>query len=97
MNYRLHPDAASEHEKQVAYYEARSPGLGARHHAAFRSSILQVCEAPNRFKMVSASDIRRAPINGFPFSIMFRQIQDEIQVLAIAHHRRHPDYWAGRL
>lgn len=44
MNYVLHPAAALEHEEQVAYYEARSPGLGRRYHAAFRSALLHVAK-----------------------------------------------------
>ncbi len=34
MNFRLHPDAALEHEDQIAYYEERRAGLGRRYHLA---------------------------------------------------------------
>lgn len=97
MNYQLHPEAAFEHEEQVAYYEARATGLGRRYHSAFRSAILQVCETPNRFKVLSAPAIRRAAIYGFPYSIIFRETPDHIHILAIAHNRRRPGYWAQRL
>lgn len=40
MNYVLHPAAALEHEEQVAYYEARSPGLG---RAAITLLFFQLC------------------------------------------------------
>ena len=63
MKVWLHPEAALEHEEQVAYYEARAVGLGRRYHAA----------------------------------LLFREASGEIQVLAIAHLRRRPGYWASRL
>lgn len=34
MTYRLHPEATLEHERQVAYYEERSTGLGRSYHVA---------------------------------------------------------------
>jgi len=97
VNYQLHTEAAFEHEEQVAYYAARAPGLGHRYHSAFRSAIRQVCETPKRFKVFSAPKIRRAAIDGFPYSIIFRETKDHIHILAIAHNRRRPSYWAQRL
>jgi toxin ParE1/3/4 len=97
VKYRFHPEAALEHEEQAAYYEARAAGLGARYHAAFRSAVLRACEAPHRYKVVIAPAVRRASIRGFPFSIYVREAGGALEVLAIAHHRRRPGYWAGRL
>lgn len=97
MRYELHPEAALEHEEQVAYYEARAAGLGRRYHAAFRSAALRVCEAPHRYKVVRPPDIRRISLSGFPFSIIFRELVGIVQVLAVAHHRKRPRYWTGRL
>ena len=97
MNYVLHPAAALEHEEQVTYYEARSRGLGRRYHAAFRTSLLRVCEAPHRYKIIQTPGIRRISLRGFPFSIIFREVDGVVQVLAIAPHRRRPGYWARRL
>lgn len=39
MNYVLHPEAALEHEQQVAYYQERQRDLGQRYHSAFRSAV----------------------------------------------------------
>lgn len=37
--------------------------------------------------------IRRLPVHGFPYSVIFVRLPDRISVLAIAHHRRKPGYW----
>lgn len=96
MTYRLHPEAALEHEKQVGYYEERRPGLGKRYHSAVLQAISKAVAAPHRFKIARAPDLRQIALSGFPFTIVFREIHGIVQVLAVAHHRRHPDYWATR-
>lgn len=85
-----------EHEKQVAYYEERSAGLGKRYHSAMLQAISKAVPAPHRFKIARPPDLRQIALNGFPFTIIFREIGGIVQVLAVAHHRRHPDYWATR-
>jgi toxin ParE1/3/4 len=34
---------------------------------------------------------------GYPFSLVYRVRDSEIQVIAVAHGRRHPGYWRSRL
>jgi plasmid stabilization system protein ParE len=40
---------------------------------------------------------RRVIIKRFPFSVVFRQRLHDIQVIAVAHAKRRPGYWAKRL
>ena len=39
---------------------------------------------------------RRFPIRKFPYSIIYYVREEEIRVVALAHHRRRPGYWASR-
>jgi plasmid stabilization system protein ParE len=39
---------------------------------------------------------RRYVLRRFPYSIIYRATADEIQIVAVAHHRRRPGYWAKR-
>ncbi len=96
MTYRLHPEAALEHERQVAYYEEQGTGLGRRYHEATLRAIGKAVETPRRFKIVRSPGIRKITLHGFKFWIIYREVGDAVQVLAIAHHRRHPDYWVPR-
>jgi toxin ParE1/3/4 len=96
VNYRLHPEAAWEHEEQVAYYEARQAGLGRRYHSAVLNAISKACRSPGRFKVVRPPSIRRVSLAGFPFAVIYREVSMTIQVLAIAHYRRDPNYWQQR-
>jgi plasmid stabilization system protein ParE len=93
----FHPSAEAEHLEQVAWYEARQPGLGAHYLADIQRTLQAVCKSPTRFPLVRAPDIRRAGTSAFPFGIMFRVRADGIEVLAVSHHRRRPTHWLGRV
>jgi len=39
---------------------------------------------------------RRYIFRRFPYSIIYQVTADELRILAVAHHRRRPGYWARR-
>ena len=39
---------------------------------------------------------RRFPVRKFPYSIVYYIRGEEVRVVALAHHRRKPGYWAAR-
>ena len=39
---------------------------------------------------------RRFPLRKFPYSIIYYVRDEELRVIALAHHRRKPTYWTGR-
>jgi plasmid stabilization system protein ParE len=96
VTYRLHPEAALEHERQAAYYEERVGGLGSKYHAATLQAISKAIEAPHQFKVVRQPNLQQVRLQGFPFTVIYRHVGGTVQVLAVSHHRRHPDYWATR-
>lgn len=40
---------------------------------------------------------RRYVIDEFPFSLVYRLKQDQLQLIALAHAKREPGYWRGRV
>jgi plasmid stabilization system protein ParE len=40
---------------------------------------------------------QRLVLSRYPFSIVYRELLEQIQVIAIAHAKRRPGYWAGRV
>jgi toxin ParE1/3/4 len=97
VSYQFHPEAEAEHLEAVAYYENRHPGLGTSYLAEFEFALEQVCEAPHRYPIERQPDIRRIRLRRFPFTVLFRESEGTVQVLAVAHHRRRPLYWLSRL
>jgi plasmid stabilization system protein ParE len=97
VKYFFHPDAEAEHLAEVAFYEGRRKALGARYLASFRAAMELVCSNPKQFRIECEPDLRRIPVRGFPFAIIYRFVGGQIQVLAVAHHRRSPGYWVARI
>ena len=96
MTYRFHPAAEAEHLETVAWYETRMAGLGSRYLAEFERTLEQVCENPNHYPIDRQPGIRRACLRRFPFTVLFREMEGQVEILAVAHHRRRPTYWIVR-
>jgi len=97
VNYVFHPDAEVEHLESVAYYESKMPGLGASYLSEFEKVLTNVCQFPQRYPTERIFNIRRIQLQQFPFTVHYRLSRTEVQILAVAHHRRRPQYWLGRL
>lgn len=96
MSYVFHPAAEAEHLESVAFYESRQAGLGAAYLTEFEKVMKRVCEGPQRYPIEREPDIRRIRMNRFPFTVLYREKDSVVQVLAVAHQRRRPQYWLGR-
>ena len=96
MTYRLHPQAADEHKRQIAYYENEQQGLGQRYHADFKYAAALACKMPQRPRIIYLPDIRGVRFKLFHFTLIYREVSGVVQVLAVAHHRRQPGYWLDR-
>ncbi len=98
MSYFFHPNAQIEHLEAVAFYETKRAGLGASYLAEFERAMCLICEHPHRYPVEKQPDIRRVSLTQFPYNLLFRETAGTtVQVLAVAHKRRHPDYWQSRL
>jgi toxin ParE1/3/4 len=97
MNYGFHPAAEAEYLEQVAYYESCEPGLGARYLEHFQKALHRICDAPGQYAIARAPNVRRFQLRTFPLTVIYREQNGEIQVLAVAHYRRRPGYWLSRV
>ncbi len=43
-----------------------------------------------------AYNTRTLPFHSFPYSLIYRQQNNTIRVIAVAHHSRRPGYWVER-
>ena len=81
---------------EVIYYSEVEAGLGARFTAAVEEAAARALAFPQSGSP-SRSNTRRVLVNGFPFSLVYRQEHDGIVVFAVAHHARRPYYWQSRI
>ncbi|MDP2324830.1 MAG: type II toxin-antitoxin system RelE/ParE family toxin [Gammaproteobacteria bacterium] len=97
MKYGFHPAAEVEYLEQIAWFEQQQAGLGRRFVTAVESAITRACRSPTQYRVEHAPDMRRTVVRGFPFAILFRELDGTIEILAISHYRRRPRYWLPRL
>jgi hypothetical protein len=84
----------------VAWYEKRQPGLGAELLDAVNETISVIVKHPTlgaRIPPDNKAKTRRLLVSRFPFQIVYLASTDAIVVVALAHLKRRPGYWKGRL
>jgi plasmid stabilization system protein ParE len=101
MTSRFLPEADVEFEAAADEYEVQSPGTGRRFVRTVRDLVARLVEQPRLYGVVDppvrGRDVREAPVNPFDYRLVYEVRANEILVLAVAHNRRLPNYWRGRL
>lgn len=97
----LSPEAVVELAEAASWYETCQPGLAIRFIQEIGQAQHAIQSRPLSFPRLAdtASDleIRRALLPRFPYALVFLELPTEIRILAVAHAKRHPDYWLNRL
>jgi len=97
---RVQVAAFEELREAVRWYDGQRPGLGAELCAAVEAALDMIREAPGTAGLVGGSSTdrpaRRVPVARFPYVVVFVELPEELQVLALAHVRRRPGYWRRR-
>ena len=78
------------------FYEAAISGPGDDFLDDIQHAIDSVRDRPALGTLIDYG-FRRALIRRFPFSIVYAIERGKIVVVAVAHHRRSPDYWVERV
>lgn len=91
----LRPQAEVEITEAADWYEAQRPGLGREFLHLVNQVIARIAEGPLQFRRVH-QEIRRAPLQRFPYGILYRVRDEEILVVACMHARRDPKKWQER-
>jgi plasmid stabilization system protein ParE len=98
---RLDREASKELFEAAEWYESRQPGLAERLFDEIEHHLALVRERPSAFPILEASPpdltIRRALLDRFPYALVFLELESEIRIIAVAHHKRRPNYWLHRV
>lgn len=96
MKVEFFPAAEQEMSEAANDYEARAPGLGEDFILEVERVAGVLIELPSLGEKLDEVH-RRIPLRRFPYGLIFRCDGDTIRVVAIAHRRRRPRYWAPRV
>jgi plasmid stabilization system protein ParE len=97
----VEPKAEEELEAAIRWYEQRGPRLGERFLRAVAATMDWIRRFPQAGGLVPQVGqdlgVRRAPVRRFPYHVVYLDAPEAMHVLAIAHDRRKPGYWLGRV
>lgn len=94
MPVTYHPAARAEFRRAARRYERELAGLGLAFLVAVREAETLIAEYPNAGTPLGSN--RRHLLRRFPYAIIYRLEFDRVFILAVAHTRRHPEYWHDR-
>lgn len=91
----FHPKAEAEFTRDAEFYTEQNPRLAREFADAVSEALAFVRENPEAGTPLRGA-LRRWLVRRFPCSVIYREEQDRIYVLALAPHRRRPEYWRKR-
>ena len=91
-----HPDARLELIESALFYDARQTHLGSKFLVAVEACQSVIQRQPALGSPFD-SGTRRLMVKGFPFQLIYRDYDNAVFVLAVAHCSRKPGYWKERL
>jgi toxin ParE1/3/4 len=93
---QYHPESKAESKEAIDFYWNRSRAAALDFRDELKRAISRLRKAPNTCSPY-IHGTRRALLDRFPYSIIFREWLHGIQIIAIAHGKRRPGYWKKRL
>lgn len=97
---RISEEADAEMVEAARWYETHRVGLGTELLDAVDTAVVRIAETPRLGSLVpgiSDQSIRRRAVRRFPYHVVYIELSERLQILAVAHDRRRPGYWMGRL
>ena len=96
MNIEFHPDAISELNEAVDYYESKEYGLGLDFTAEVISTINRIISYPGAWPLLFGQ-ISRCLVKRYPYGILYSIEHDRIYIVALMNLYRNPEYWKKRI
>lgn len=96
MKIALHPEALEDLREAASFYrENVGKSLSRSLVEEFDRSVGRLRRHPH-IGPVWRKGARRLSMTRFPYSLIYTLSDDEILILAVAHHSRRPGYWRHR-
>jgi toxin ParE1/3/4 len=91
-----HPESRTDAREAVDLYWTRSQMTALDFGDELKAALTRVRESPQASSPY-LHGTRRILLDRFPFFVVFRERLQDIQIVAVAHAKRRPGYWAKRL
>lgn len=96
MKLVIVPAALAELHDAAAFYAAGATvELGRAFVSEFERTVNIILANP-QLGAIFRGTRRRYLLRRFPYGVIYQIAGEELRVIAVAHHRRRPGYWAGQ-
>ena len=95
MTPEFHPAAQEELAAAVKTGDMRAAGLGLELLRETQRVVALLCDLPDIGEPLDER-YRRFPLRRFPFGVVYRLDGARLRIVAFAHRRQRPRYWAKR-
>lgn len=96
MKYYFEVHARQEFRDAIDYYDSLNSRLGDKFREEVERLISLLLKFPNAWPELSLST-RRCRAKRFPYALIYRVKDDTIEIVAVMHLSREPNYWVDRL
>jgi len=94
-NIEVLPKAEKDIESAKARYKQTSTKLANDVLDELQNAFARISENPDQWRQL-ARGTHRVILRRSPYVVIYRVRRDVVRVIAVAHDKRHPDYWKGR-
>lgn len=91
----FHPAADEELIEATEWYMARSQTAAFGFVREIERALARISEAPQRYPLTRFGR-RRFVLLNYPYDVVFRIVGSDVEIIAVAHHKRKPAYWRSR-
>jgi plasmid stabilization system protein ParE len=93
---RWHVEAVEDAQSARDWYAARSPLAARGFLLELADAVAAVRESPERWPTGRGNTRRYVFRHKYPFTLVYRLAEGRVEIVAVAHHKRHPGYWGRR-
>ena len=92
----FHPEITEDIKASYEWYEEQSAGLGLSFVDELEKSYEAISNFPKSWSPFRFG-FKRYILSRFPFSVVYKEEQETIFVIAVMHNSRNPKFWEARL
>ena len=96
LKLNFHPDVSLEIKSSYQWYQKQAHGLGDDFLLELENSFDTILNFPDTWPLFNKS-YRRFLLSKFPFSVLYRVVDNYIYIVAVMHNSRKPYYWNDRV
>lgn len=96
MDYSFHPNAETELNRSIDYYNECQENLGFEFAEEVYKSIQHILALPHAWSEMTVNT-RRCLTERFPYGIIYQIESNHIYIIAVMQLNQKPDYWRSLL